>query len=139
MASTQLKLDYKAAEKLGKAIANYKGRAGKEIDDVLHKEGGPLISDAIMQILPSSGRTWAGKIPAAKSTQPFRQYDGSLSVTVATKTKYNYLYFPDDGTNTRHHVGYKGKPREFMKHGAEIVQDKIVDMCVNRLTKMIGE
>lgn len=139
MSRSTFTLDKEQIKRLQQAIENYAGQAGRTIDDVLHNEGGRLINDEIMRLLPASRRNWRGKRPAAKSTQPFRQYDGKLSVTIATKTKYNYLYFPDDGTDTVSHVGYKGKPREFMLRGAENQTAKIMDLCVNRLIEKIGE
>lgn len=114
-------------------MQNFGDQAGRTVDDVLHNEGGKLIEEEIMRLLPESGRKWKGKKTAAKRTQPFRQFNGSLSVTVASKTAYNYLYFPDDGTNTKHHIGYKGRPREFMMHGAENQTGEIIDRCINRL------
>lgn len=135
MASTRFELDSRQFETLQRAIQLYAGYAGREIDDVLHNEGGKLIQDEIMRLLPESGREWKGKKTAAKRSQPFRQYNESLAVTIATKTAYNYLYFPDDGTNTKHHIGYKGKPREFMHKGAENQTGEIIDRCINRLIK----
>lgn len=133
MARQTFDLDYEQAERLQQAIANYPGLAGREIDDVLHNEGGKLINDEIIRLLPESGRKWKGKRTAAKRTQPFTQENGSLSVTVKTKNAYHYLYFPDDGTTTKHHIGYKGNPREFMLHGAENQTSEIIDRCINRL------
>ena len=115
------------------------GYAGRTINDVLHNEGAKLITEEIMRLLPASGRTWSGKKPAAKSAAPFTQQNGTLSVTILTKPAYHYLYFPDDGTNTKRHVGYKGKPREFMIGGAENQVGKIMDLCIERLIKQIGE
>lgn len=122
-------------EQLQTAMERYSGNAGREINDVLHKEGGMLINEEIMRLLPASGRTWNGKKPAAKSTQPFVQDNGTLSVTIRTKSAYNYLYFPDDGTDTQRHIGYKGKPRDFMQKGAENKTSEIIDRCINRLIK----
>ena len=119
--------------RLQAAIQRYPGMAGKVIDQVLHEEGGPLIRDEIMRLLPESGRTWQGKRPAAKSAQPFVQDNGSLSVTIRTKPAYHYLYFPDDGTSTKRHVGYQGKPREFMSQGAENKAAAILDKCIAQL------
>ena len=128
-------MDKEQFDKLHQAMQNYAGLAGREVDDVLHNEGGKLINDEIMRLLPASGRKWSGKKAAAKSTQPFTQLDGPLSVTIATKSAYNYLYFPDDGTNTKRHIGYKGKPREFMMKGAENKTGEIIDRCINRLIR----
>ena len=122
-------------EQLQDAMKQYPGHAGREINDVLHNEGGKLINEEIMRLLPASGRTWNGKKPAAKSTQPFVQDNGTLSVTIRTKSAYNYLYFPDDGTDTRRHIGYKGTPRDFMQNGAEKKTSEIIDRCINRLIK----
>lgn len=117
-------------------MQNFGEGAGQAVDEVLHNEGGKLIHDEIMLLLPQSHRKpWKGKATAAKRTQPFTQENDSLSVTIRTKNKYHYLYFPDDGTNTKNHVGYKGKPREFMKKGGENVMPDIIDACTIKLLK----
>ena len=126
-------LDARQHETLIKAMQIYGNQAGKAVDDVLHNEGAALIKEEIMRLLPESGRKWKGKKRAAKHAQPFTQKNESLAVTIRTKSGYHYLYFPDDGSNTRNHVGYKGKPREFMFHGAENQQGRIMDLCINRL------
>lgn len=135
MSRTTFELDEKQFDTLQRAMQNYGDQAGRAVDDVLHNEGGKLINDEIMRLLPASGRKWRGKKTAAKRTQPFTQDNGSLSVTIRTKSAYNYLYFPDDGTNTKHHIGYKGKPREFMMHGAENQTSEIIDRCITRLIR----
>ena len=127
------KLDAREHENLLRAMQIYGNRAGKAVDDVLHNEGGKLIQEEIMRLLPESGRDWKGKRTAAKRTQPFTQKNESLAVTIRTKSAYHYLYFPDDGTSTKRHVGYKGKPREFMFKGAENQTSRIMDLCINRL------
>lgn len=139
MASNTFSLNMEQVERLQQTMEQYGSNAGRTVDEVLHNEGGKLIQEEIMRLLPSSGREWRGKKAAAKNTQPFRQYDGPMSVTIASKTAYNYLYFPDDGTSTKHHIGYKGKPRMFMMGGAEKQTARIMDLCVNRLIEKMGE
>lgn len=131
MARSDFTLDAEAVEKLQYAMDMYGRGCGRIIDDVLHKQGGKLISDEIMNLLPQSGRSWKGKKKAAKSAQPFTQEDRSLSVTVRTKSAYHYLYFPDDGTNTKNHKG----EQYFMIRGAENQSEKIIDLCVGELIK----
>ena len=126
-------LDATQHERLLKAIEQYPDNAGRTIDDVLHTEGARLIQEEIMRLLPESGRKWKGKKTAAKRAQPFTQKNESLAVTIRTKNAYHYLYFPDDGSNTKRHVGYKGKPREFMFKGADNQSNRIMDLCINRL------
>ena len=130
---TKFTLDAKQLEALLSTMQLYGDNAGKTVDDVLHNEGAELIREEIMRLLPESGRKWKGKRTAAKQAQPFTQKNESLAVTIKTRSAYHYLYFPDDGSNTRNHVGYKGKPREFMFHGAENQQSRIMDLCINRL------
>lgn len=137
-AKATFNLDTDQFEKLTATMEKYGEGAGNVIDDVLHNEGGKLISEEIMMLLPASGRKWKGKKAAAKRAQPFTQEDRPLSVTIKTKPAYGYLYFPDDGTNTRRHVGYKGKPREFMQKGADNRAEEIIDRCINRLIKEWG-
>jgi HK97 gp10 family phage protein len=139
VAKTTFTLEAEQIEQLQEAMANYAGHAGKVIDEVLHKQGAELIKDGIMQLLPASGRTWKGKKPAARSAKPFTQENGSLSVTILTKSAYDYLYFPDDGTTTKNHIGFHGKPREFMRKGAKNQTARIMDLCINRLSKEMGE
>lgn len=127
------KLDAEQFDALQNAIRQYPENAERTINDVLHNEGGMLINDEIMRLLPSSGRTWRGKRKPAKQAKPFSQLNENLSVTVRTVHAYNYLYFPDDGTNTKRHIGYKGNPRGFMFKGAENQTGEIIDRCINRL------
>lgn len=130
---TKFTLDAWQHEALLRTMQLYGDNAGKTVDDVLHNEGARIIKEEIMRLLPESGRKWKGKRTAAKQAQPFTQKNEPLAVTIRTKSAYHYLYFPDDGSNTRNHVGYKGVPREFMYRGAENETSRIMDLCINRL------
>ena len=130
MASTTFELD---TQQIDRAIQIYAGDAERTVNDVLHNEGGKLIQEEIMRLLPESGRKWKGKRTAAKRAKPFTQKNENLAVIVRTVSSYHYLYFPDDGTNTKRHIGYKGRPREFMYKGAENQTSKIIDRCIDRL------
>lgn len=123
------KLDTSQHERLLRAMQEYGNQAGRTVDDVLHNEGGKLIQEEIMRLLPESGRTWKGKRTAAKRAQPFTQKNESLAVTIKTKSPYHYLYFPDDGSNTKRHRG----EQQFMYRGAENQTNRIMDLCINRL------
>ena len=125
----RFELDVSQHERLQRAMQEYGNQAGRTVDDVLHNEGGKLIQDEIMRLLPESGRTWKGKRTAAKRAQPFTQKNESLAVTIKTKSPYHYLYFPDDGSNTKRHRG----EQQFMYRGAENQTNRIMDLCINRL------
>lgn len=131
MAAVLLELDTAEFDRLAETMQAYEGDTENRINKVLHDEAGKLISDEIQRLLPESGRNWEGKKRAARNTQPFTQDNGNLSVTVRTKYNYHYLYFPDDGSNTKRHVGNL----HFMNRGAESKEREIVDRCIASLTE----
>lgn len=122
-------LEYDDLDRLHEAMSEYAGKAGEVVNDVLHGEGAEIIKDRIMNLLPASGRSWKGKRAAASSTMPFRHESETLAVTVKSKTAYNYLYFPDDGSNTIHHAGNQ----QFMREGGESAATDIIDICIAKL------
>lgn len=135
MASASVKLDVSGFEKLQKAIKEFQGNAEDAINGVLHNEGAQLIQESIRQFMPVSGASWKGKKPGAKSAQSLQSTNGNLSVTVSSTKSYQYLYFPDDGTNTRRHVG----DQQFFRRGAEAVTDDILERCVGKLINNFEE
>ncbi len=122
-------IDYTQFETLQNAMKAYAGNTEETVNEVLHNEAGQLIHDEIKRIMPVSGRRFRGKKPAAKSAESLRAAEGHLSITVKTTKHYQYLYFPDDGTNTRHHVGNQ----QFFLRAGEAKTQEIVDRCINRL------
>lgn len=129
MARATFSLDTESYNKLFEAMKEFEGQAPRTVNEVLWNEGGPIINEAIKNLLPTSNRQWKGKRPAAKSAAPFTQENGELSVTIKTKSAYNYLYFPDDGTSTKKHAG----EQYFMFGGAEAKQNEIIDLCIAKL------
>lgn len=130
-------LDTKEFDKVATAIENFSDRSVAEqiINDYLVDDGGKKIKEYIRAILPVSGRTWNGKKVAASQTDPFRIQGENLAVKVYTKSSYHYLYFPDDGSNTRHHRG----DQQFMFHGAEKAEDEIVNGVIDKLVERLEE
>lgn len=126
-----LKINIKDAERLGEAMQAFQGEVEPTINDVLHNQGGQLIQDSIRRLIPVSGITWKGKKSPAKSAKSLKGVNENLAVTVKTTKDYGYLYFPNDGTNTRRHIGNQ----QFFERGGEAVQDEIVDRCISQLTK----
>ena len=124
-------LDATEFGRLEQALKTYEGNAEAIINEVLHTEGGQLIQEEIKRLMPVSGKQWKGKRPPAKTAKSLTDEKGNLSVTVKTTKNYNYLYFPDDGTNTRNHAGNK----QFFLHGGENKQSEIIDLCIERLVK----
>ena len=126
-------LEYDAIDRLVSAMAEYDGKSGQIVNEVLHGEGAQEIKEQITALLPISGRSWRGKRAAAAVAMPgaFSQDNGTLSVTIAARGAYGYLYFPDDGSNTMRHAG----GQHFMERGAEAAAETIIDRCISRLTE----
>lgn len=135
MARSTFEIDPALFDQFIERLKEFQGNTEETINEVLWEQAGILINDAIIELLPRSGRTWAGKKKAAKDAAPFSQLNENLSVTVRTKGVYHYLYFPDDGSTTRKHYGNQ----QFMLRGAENEQEQIIDLCIAKLIeKMEG-
>ena len=125
------KLELSGIDRLEEAMRNYAGNAEKAINEVLHEEAGDIIQESILFLIPESGASWRGKAPPARDGNSLRNIEGNLFVDVTTTKKYQYLYFPDDGSSTTRHAGNQ----QFFYRGAEAVQDEIVDRCIERLVR----
>ena len=127
--------DASAIDPICDAMAAVGEESGDIIDEVLHGEGAEEIKRKIVPLIPSSGRTWKGKGAPASSAMPgrFSVDKGQLSVTIAARGKYGYLYFPDDGSNTAKHAGNL----QFMMHGAEAAEPKVIELCVGKLLEKL--
>ena len=117
-------------EQLHQSMENFQGNTEKVINNVLHEEAAPLISDAVKRLMPRSGAKWKGKKAAAADANSLMNKKENLAITVKTKKAYQYLYFPDDGTNTRRHVGNQ----QFFRRGGESQTNEIINRCIKRLT-----
>lgn len=124
-----LKIDADQIEKLQNAMEGFQGNTENVINHVLHNTGNVLIKGAILQFMPVSGRDWEGKKGAAKMSRSLTDKKENLAVTVKTTKNYQYLYFPDDGTNTRRHVGNQ----QFFRRGGEAETEKIIGLCIDGL------
>jgi len=123
------KLNSQDFERLEEAMKNFQGNTEETINDVLHNEGGQLIHDEIKRLMPMSGKRWKGKKAPAKTSNSLQIVGGPLSVTVRAKKAYQYLYFPDDGSNTRRHAGNQ----QFFSNSGENQKEEILNRCINRL------
>ena len=127
----RFEMDAKELERLFNTVKNFPGNAEKSINEVFHNDAPPIVSEEIKRLMPVSGKSWKGKAPAAKSAKSLTDETANLSFTVKTTGKYHYLYFPDDGTNTKRHVGNQ----QFFQRGGENKTTEIVDRCISRIVK----
>lgn len=122
-------LDSSEIYRLEDTIKQFPGNAEKSINTVLHGEGAQIIQDKIRRLMPVSGKTWAKKKAPAIKAKSMRNTNENLAVIVRSTTNYNYLYFPDDGSNTRRHVGNQ----HFFQRGGESSKTEVIDRCINQL------
>lgn len=136
MARGSFKINEKEIDRLQSIMKQFPQKSEQAINDVLHNKAGDILQLAIKGLIPVSGRMWKGKKAGAKSADSLQNVTKeNLAITVTTKKAYQYLYFPDDGTNTRRHIGNK----QFFRRGGESKQSEIVDKCINKITESMKE
>lgn len=123
-----MKIDFSEIERLQEAMEAFQGNTEATINDVLHNFAGDKAQEEIYRLMPVSHKK---KGRHAKHSKSLMNVNGNLAVTVTTTGKFGYLYFPDDGTNTRHHAGNQ----RFFERGGEAVQDEIIERCITKLTE----
>lgn len=126
MAGGILVIDYTEFERLQNAMQNFQGNTEETINDVFHNYAGDRAQEDIYRLMPVSNKK---KGKHAKQGKSLSNVNGNLSVTVTARGKWHYLYFPDDGSNTRRHAGNQ----QFFAKGGEAAQDDIVERCITRL------
>lgn len=138
MAITTFKQEENLQE-LQQTISQLKEEGEKIVTNILHNEGAEEIEKAIRPLIPESGRKWKNKKQAAKKARNAIRYrkqeSGNLTVVVGTTNNYHYLYFPNDGENTKNHYGNQ----HFMARGAESKVGKIIDICIEQLKERINQ
>lgn len=130
-----LRIEIASVDKLQEAMKTFQGEVEPTINEVLHNQGGELIAESVRRLIPESGKTWRGKAPAAKSGKSLQNVNENLAVIVKNSKRYGYLYFPNDGSNTRRHVGNQ----QFFEKGGEAVQDEIIERCITALKNKFEE
>lgn len=130
--SATLTIDDAGFERVVDAVASFEGDAEQAINEILHGEAGEIIYGRINPLIHPSGRRFRGhSTSATRAKWPLYETNQNLAVTVTTRSSFNYLYFPDDGTNTRKHAGNQ----QFFRRGAEAAVPEIVERCLARLTE----
>lgn len=129
-------IDYHEVDSLWQMMEAFGVGSGQIVDKVLANEGREEIEKRIARLIPRSGRKWKKKPQAAASAMPasFAHFAGQGYVEIVGRGKYGYLYFPDDGSNTRKHAGNQ----QFMRRGAEAASDRVIEMCVGKLLENFG-
>lgn len=129
----KFEIDENVSKELMATLSLLPNRGEEIVNEVLHGEGSEILKSGITELIHPSGRTWEKKKKASKIAKPFRTINSNLSVTIYARSGYEYLYFPDDGSNTRRHAGRQ----HFMLKGTQNQSGKVIDMCLLKLNKAI--
>ncbi|KAB1647991.1 hypothetical protein F8D48_06780 [Adlercreutzia muris] len=127
-----LMLDADAVKALEVRVRSFGDGAEDVVNGVLHGEAGPMIYGRINPLIHPSGRRFKGHPASARSSKwPVYRTGENLAVTVATSARFRYLYFPNDGGNTKNHAGNQ----HFMFRGAQAAAPSVMERCITALTR----
>lgn len=115
-------------KELENAIREYREGADRKITEYLHTKGYTVLSNSIQNLIPVSNR----RKKHAKNQKVLQDKfkNSVLSVTIGAKSSFNYLYFPDDGSNTKNHAGNK----HFFLEGIEKEELQIINDLLEELS-----
>lgn len=132
--SASFTMDASVLEKVAQQLQSAGEDVEEAVNEVLHAKAGPRIAESISPLIHPSGRTFKGHTASASSSD-WQVYDTAenLAVEVKTKSRFGYLYFPDDGSNTRRHAG----EQHFMERGAEAAASDITELCIEAILKRL--
>ncbi|MCD8208669.1 MAG: hypothetical protein LUD72_12080 [Bacteroidales bacterium] len=119
-------------------VQQYGAKGERAINEYFQSEGFERVAPHIQGLIHASGRTFKGHSASATSASynsVFGKETGNLSLTIKSHGKYRYLYFPDDGSNTKHHAGNQ----QFMRRGAEEALPSITEDITKRLVQAFEE
>lgn len=126
-----LSLDDEGFASLLDAMKQYGENAADVVTAVIHDAGDDIYKE-IDPLINPSGRKFKGHSSGAKGSK-WQHYDTRepLEISVSTTSKRHYLYFPDDGSNTKHHYG----DQQFMLRGAQAAAPGILEKGINALVR----
>jgi hypothetical protein len=130
-------VDMGDASDLVEMITNYQGDAEKAINRVLLNAGAEQIKKDINIYMPRSDRklTKSHTRHAKDMSKNLRQEavtGQQLAVRIRSMPKTQYLYFPDDGSNTKRHAGQQ----HFMYKGAVKARERVIELCMGELAEI---
>lgn len=131
---SSVRVDYDGINQLAERMERFGSGAGQVIQGVYTDFAAGEIKENVLPLVHSSGRTFKGHRQSARSAGPdkvFTQTVKDLTLIVRTNRRFGYLYFPDDGSNTRRHAGNQ----RFMQRGLDQSTDAIIERCVAALTE----
>lgn len=115
-------------EELEKKIKKFPNVAESAINRYLREEGKKNLIEGIELFTPISDR----KKTHAKTSKPYTNVNGNLSVTIKSKKSFRYLYFPNAGAGTSK---FNPKSMDYMEEGVESSYNRIINGLLREIEK----
>lgn len=129
MSKTTFTIDQEDFDRLAAAMDTYGPGSADRVSEVV-QDSGDYIRDRIDPLIHASGRTFKGHRSGVKGTDWALYTTGEpLTIVVRARPTRRYLYFPDDGSNTKRHYG----GQQFMYRGAQAAAPGILSRAVDAL------
>lgn len=127
MAGVNFSIKEDDLRKIQNSIQQFDGDAEKVINDYLGTEAKDKFIKSITNLVPVSN---VNKKKHAKDNNPFDgKVRNNLELWIHTKSKFNYLYFPQNAEGTS-----KGKsPNDFMDRGIDEEYNNVVNGILDKL------
>ena len=132
MASVDFSLKEEDLGRIQEAIMDFGNDAESVINDCLANEVKELLTNSITNLIPVSPKSKKH----AKTSNPLDgKVRNNLTLWIHTKSKFNYLYFPQMGEGTSK---YK-QPNDFMEKGIDAEYDNAVNIILEKLQRRMEE
>lgn len=129
MATFKFEMKQEDLNKIEESILEYGENSEKVINDYLNSVAKNKFMTAIKDYMPVSNRNKNH----AKTSNSIDSISYNLALVIKTKSKFNYLYFPQTGEGTS-----KGKnPNDFMEKGINKEYDNVINGMLDRLQNRI--
>lgn len=127
MAKSYFELSDEDIKRLQDGIKAFGDGAERILNDYLEHEANEIFREEITKLIPVSNRDKKH----AKDSNPLKgELTDNLELYIHTKTKYNYLFFPQEAYG----VHFEGKePNDFMSDGVEAKIDNVINGMLDAL------
>lgn len=129
-----INVEYDGITQIQERMQRFGDGSGRVIQGVYENFAAKDIKENVLPLVHASGRTFKGHRQSAKAAgaeKVFSHQVQDLSLIVRSVSRFGYLYFPDDGSNTKRHAGRQN----FMGRGLERSTDAIIERCLAALTE----
>lgn len=126
MAGAYFDMEVDDIQKLQDSIKQFDGDAETVINDYLNSEAKDIFINSIINYIPVSEKG----TNHARVSEPLKgDMKGNLTLYIHTKSKYNYLYFPQEGEGT----SKRKSPNDFMEKGIDDKYENVVNGILEKL------